>query len=411
MKRCIAALLLLLLMLNACAAGGAPSATTDSGSADEVTSSADDTPKEETVEDYLRIKEENRRYLRLGAYMWYGYSLLVRGAYTNKLLDEYLEYYEPEWGYGYNEIEHMEYQIDLASSYGLSFFAIEYWPAGSEYVYDTISVDYFLKAKNSQKMDFCLLVANHDKDRIYYDNWKTYCEDFVRYMCADNYLKLDGKPVLVFYLPDQLVIDLGGFTKTRECFDYLRDQMKAKGYPEILILGCDAPYGSRSGRIDYNEENFSETAFKGRINSYERCGFDAFTGFNSRPLRNQDGGLEIEFTELLANHENCWEAFSTYTDSRYAPNLINGWDDRNKYPELSILSCYNINKTGEAFTEHVLNAYAWIKDNPDNALGNLAFVYAWDESDEGSFFIPTKGEGYMMLDALKAAMDTIKQNP
>ena len=91
MKRCIAALLLLLLMLNACAAGGAPSATTDSGSADEVTSSADDTPKEETVEDYLRIKEENRRYLRLGADMWYGYSLLVRGAYTNKLLDEYLE--------------------------------------------------------------------------------------------------------------------------------------------------------------------------------------------------------------------------------------------------------------------------------------------------------------------------------
>ena len=37
-------------------------------------------------------------------------------------------------------------------------------------------------------------------------------------------------------------------------------------------------------------------------------------------------------------------------------------------------------------------------------------INSWDEVEEGSFIIPTKGEGYKMLEGLKAAADAIKRN-
>ena len=40
-------------------------------------------------------------------------------------------------------------------------------------------------------------------------------------------------------------------------------------------------------------------------------------------------------------------------------------------------------------------------------MGNLAVIYAWDEIDEGGYLIPTKGEGFKMLEGLKMAMDII----
>ena len=123
----------------------------------------------------------------------------------------------------------------------------------------------------------------------------------------------------------------------------------------------------------------------------------------------EDGNrtYETPYTYLSWTHENCWEAFSTYTDSIYMPALLGGWDDRPRETELAGYSCYAPDRTKEAFTQHILNAYEWIKNNPDSATDNLAVIYAWNEIDEGGFIIPTKGEGFKMLEGLKEAMDAI----
>ena len=55
----------------------------------------------------------------------------------------------------------------------------------------------------------------------------------------------------------------------------------------------------------------------------------------------------------------------------------------------------------------IRNAAAWLDRNPAQDPDGLALIYAWDEVNEGGFLIPTKGEGFKMLEGLKEAVDII----
>ena len=63
--------------------------------------------------------------MRLGAYVWYGFSY-TGGHYTDRLFGEFPGR-EPEWGWTEDSTANMEYQISLAVKYGLSFFAFDWY--------------------------------------------------------------------------------------------------------------------------------------------------------------------------------------------------------------------------------------------------------------------------------------------
>lgn len=119
------------------------------------------------------------------------------------------------------------------------------------------------------------------------------------------------------------------------------------------------------------------------------------------------------YDSLLDLHEKSWEVFAEHTDIPFAPGLASGWDDRLKWNVFSPPSYYYLEgKTPQRFYEHILKAHSYIQQNPDQALGNIAYIYAWDETDEGAYLIPTKAEGNDMLEAMRRAIDTINaQNP
>jgi hypothetical protein len=396
-----------------CAAGKPAPAGTPSAAA---TLEATGTPAAPagTPETPTRTKEENGKNIRLGAYVWYGFAHMGWSVYTERYMKDFVDKLEPAWGYGYSEVEDMEYQIDLAVEGGLSFFAFEYWWNEVPYLNEKLGLENFLKAKNSAKLDFCLLIANHDKNLVTYANWKTVCEKFIYYMSQENALKVDGKPVITFFLTDQLIQDLGGVEKAKECFDYLRSEMKNRGQPEPLIVGCDLSAGNPPDAF-LDTDSFSVENFKKRIGRVEATSMDAMCGSLTyrryvRRSYSNESELELPFQELLDLHEKSWNLFSDYTDMRFAPGLANGWDDRLKWEVFSPVSYYYTkDKTGDKFYNHVINAYEWMRRNPKNALGNIAFIYAWDETDEGAFFIPTKSEGTDMLDAMRRAVDDINK--
>ncbi len=360
----------------------------------------------------VATKEENGKNMRLGAYVWYGYAHMAWGLYTERYMEDFVDRLEPEWGYGYFEVEDMEYQIDLAVDSGLSFFAIEYWWNQKSGLNEYLALDNYLKAKNRNKLDFCLLVANDGKDSVTSGNWKQVSEKFIYYMTQDGYLTVDGKPVIQFFAPDTLISDMGGVENTKKSFDGLREEMKSRGYPDVLFVACDQTGGGQNFAYLDAGESFSIPTFQKRVNSYTEAGFDAVCGsLTYRFFASQNADehtLEKDFQELLDTHEKSWEVFTKNTDVQFAPSLTAGWDDRIKWHQFSPVSYYYTKgKTSDKFYNHVINAYEWIDKHPDNALGNLAFLYSWDETDEGSQIIPTRGEGDIMFDAMKRAIRDI----
>ena len=98
-----------------------------------------------TAEEVTAPIDRSGQNMRLGAYLWYGFVSCA--GLTNRHIEEFYEYREPLWGYGYCDIEEMEYQIQLAYDFGLDFFAIDYYASINE-GYGSVPADYFVEAKN-----------------------------------------------------------------------------------------------------------------------------------------------------------------------------------------------------------------------------------------------------------------------
>ncbi len=343
--------------------------------------------------------------MRLGAYVWYGFSY-EGGHYTDRLYNEFSDR-EPIWGWTEDSLENMRYQISLAEEYGLSFFSFD-WYYGSWHL--NKAVDKFIEVRGDSNIEFCLMVGNHGSAHIYRDRWEDACNYFLKYMTSPGALKLDGKPVIVIYDITSLIEDLGGIDEAKRCLLYLRELVRNEAGTEIIIYGCECPYGTpETGAIDFNFEAFTKEELKTRLLRDRECGFDALTGYNYRRYSPINGSYELTFKEMTEHHEKSWDAMSDMKIIPYSPCILAGWDCRPWETDwwgnrVGYRSCYAPDRTGKVLTEHIKNAACWIENNPDVQMGELCFIYAWDEVCEGGFLIPTKGEGFKMLDGLKDAV-------
>ncbi len=81
---------------------------------------------------------------------------------TPRLKEEFFDR-EPVWGWRDDSLPIVEQQIDCAADHGLAFFAFDwYWPEGAnkETPLNT-GLKLYLQATNRQRLQFCLMVANH----------------------------------------------------------------------------------------------------------------------------------------------------------------------------------------------------------------------------------------------------------
>ena len=89
----------------------------------------------------------------------------------------------------------------------------------------------YLKAPNVKRLQFCLLVANHEGFRIGHKDWDVCCEKWIELFQKPAHLRLDGQPLLIFFAPDELQKALDGVDGVRKAFDSL--QAKAKQAQDI----------------------------------------------------------------------------------------------------------------------------------------------------------------------------------
>ena len=343
--------------------------------------------------------------MKLGAYYWDGWYAKIP-HWTDRLMNEFAER-EPIWGWLGNTVENMELQIDIAADHGIKYFAFDwYYPPRAM----NNAVDRFLAAKNCDRMEFCLLVANHQGAYIERDKWEDACDHFMPYLTHKNALKVDGKPVIIFFSSGDLHRCLGGAEETNKCLDYLRDLCKKAGLPGCYVLGCGGPARDARGDVDLTPEKW-----EGVCAFLDSLGLDAVTGYNYHRGAIVEGDKKTyiyAYEDLARDHEVSWDAFAKHLKkTKYMPLVIGGWDCR---PWETLWegqtvphgrSCYSPDRTPATLYQHTKNAAEWIKANKGKTVDDLAIVYAWNENGEGGFIEPTKGDNGRILKGIQKALE------
>jgi hypothetical protein len=289
----------------------------------------------------------------------------------------------PIWGWRDDTKETMERQIDLAADNGVSFFSFcWYWAdnkgpinvAAIQNDSKHIPMSLFMQAKNNDRMEFCLLVANHDGFEIVGEEaWRQAADYWIKIFSHPRYLRIDGKPLLIIFLPDR------GNT---EGFAYLQSAAKKAGFSGVAIAGCGEGKPISCCNDTNPEHGYLYRTLYNRLPSY-------------RGVQGADqGSRQHPYSDMLENMERLWHGSP---EQRCLPLAMSGWDKRpwegpdgkGKQPG----SYFDKGKTPEAFGGCLEKMVQWMDAHPEQITKDrLALIYAWNELGEGGWLVPTRDD-------------------
>ncbi|MDO5571773.1 MAG: glycoside hydrolase family 99-like domain-containing protein [Bacteroidales bacterium] len=313
---------------------------------------------------------------------------------------------KPLWGY-INEADPsvMEMEIEQASSHGVNVFIFDwYWYDGRPFMETTLD-NGFLKAKNSDKMKFYLMWANHDALNLWDTRLAKYNEDNIiwtgkidrdefekickrnieKYFKLPSYYKIDGKPVFMIYDIPQLIAGLGGVDRTIDALNWFKEETKRAGFPgldlQITMWVINVNYSGIDGSKSENPQN--DFVNKLGFTSATHYQFVHFTDVNR------------SYPDIMSDVEKEWARIDSVFDVVYYPHVSVGWDNSPRTGKSAVMR----DNTPENFEKALISARDYLDRHPEQTP--LITINSWNEWTETSYLMPDNVYGYGYLDAVK----------
>jgi len=187
---------------------------------------------------------------------------------------------------------------------------------------------------------------------------------WIEYYFKDpRYVTIDNKPLISIYGLDSLVRDFGSVEEARAAMDYLRQECKAAGFDDVILLAVNV--------YSYNIKDFGIDA----VYSYSwgnDAGYPDVQKANLEKMRDSSNGNMIA-TISMGRDDSIWGRSPGYFS------------------------------TVEEFAE----VAEWVKNEfmptlPENSVGRkTVLIDNWNEFGEGHYIMPTSLRGFGYLDAIR----------
>lgn len=292
-------------------------------------------------------------------------------THLSKRMTEEFPGREPIWGWRDDSMDIMEQQIDLAADNGVDFFLYcWYWKDNKGALNEEAikkdskhtSLELYLKAKNKKRLKYSLLIANHGGAEIIgNENWADAVRYWAQYFKDPQYVKVDGKPLVVIF-------GTGDNAINNEQLAKMQAVAKELGFKDgLAIAGCGG--GAK-----------------------EKEGFNYSTHYNVKP-RHDGTSQQHTYAELIEANQNAWVGTE---QQPYIPIVTVGWDNRpwegpNGLGQKE--GWYYPGGTPQQFKNYLKSSIQWMKENPTlTTRERVVLLYAWNELGEGGYLVPTKSD-------------------
>ena len=277
--------------------------------------------------------------------------------------------------------EVVDWQINWALSHGINFFIYDwYWNKGGRHLEEGLH-DGLFRAKYGDKMQFCLLWANHNGAGSHSEAdmlavTKYWIDNYFK---RPNYVKLNGKNVMVIFNPGGITKDMG-VDGAKAAIAKMKKMCEDSGAGGLYLVACVYPSA-------------------GFVKQLETVGFDAFSGYNY-PGAGDRGQNVAPYEWMVDGYKDIWGQIADSASVPYIPLCEAGWDSR---PWHGPNARVRTGKSAELWQKMLTNAKAF-DDDPKNKLPEgkkLVFCEAWNEFGEGDYIEPNVGDGFDYLEAIR----------
>ena len=287
----------------------------------------------------------------------------------------------PVLGY-YNEgnPEIVDWQIKWLAENGISFLLVDwYWSAGYHFL--SRWLEGYEKCRYKSYLKWAVMWANHNPPDTHSveDQIKVTKFWIDNYFGTPGYYKIDGKPVVMVWMWENMDRDLGP-GGAKKLLELSRQMAREAGYPGIYFIDMKWPEGGTSPEI---------------ISRIKEIGFDCTSIYHYM----ESGGRHVNqyhfpFDDVAATNKEHWEQLHKTGILPFLPNLSTGWDDR---PWHGCAGCSIPGRTVEHFRKICADA----KEFSDRTGVRRLLVAPLNEWGEGSYAEPNTEFGFGMYETLR----------
>ncbi len=208
------------------------------------------------------------------------------------------------------------------------------------------------------------------------------------YFKHPSYVKIDNKPLLYIWVPQNLARDVGGWGNVRGTLNDMRAAARREGFAGLYIVGC----------VTGPDED--------TLRHMGECGWDASSAYGVGMPQSKVRGIDADglqtddYRTAVLGQEATWKAKKAIGALPDIVDIMEGWDNRPWAGKSG--GAYIAGASPTVFEEALRRMKAVVDATPGNGLDKRVVVFDnWCEFGEGHYLEPTAGFGFSYVDAIK----------